>query len=149
MEELVKKLDSMKTELEIMSVDELEYKLKIVKKCITSLNEPYIFDKPSTISLPSRGSVYFIQENVRQTRMGHEKQLESQIQKEPQSSQPRPKPTRPIHVLLSIPKQKRIVFPNIPRVTCEICFTLTRIESGETSATYKNCHVILKLNRKL
>ena len=77
--------------------------------------------------------------------MGYGKQLESQIQKERQSSQPRPKPTRPIYVLLSRPKQKRVVFPSIPKVTCEICFILTRIESGETNATCKNCHVILKL----
>ena len=39
-EEMVKKLDSMKIGLETMSVDELEHKLKIVKRCITSLNEP-------------------------------------------------------------------------------------------------------------
>jgi hypothetical protein len=73
MEELVKKLDSMKIELETMSVDELEHKLKIVKKCITSLNKPYTFDRSSTISLPSRGSIYSIQENVKRTHMGHRK----------------------------------------------------------------------------
>ena len=104
MKKWVEKLDSMKIELEIMSVDELEHKLKIVKTCITSLNEPYTLNIFSTIRLPSRGSIYSIQENVRRTRVGHEKQHESQIQKEPQSSQPRPKPTRPIHVLLSRPK---------------------------------------------
>jgi hypothetical protein len=73
MEKVVKKLDSMKIELEIISVDELEHKLKIVKICITSLNKPYTFDRPSTINLPSRGSICFIQENVRRTRMGHGK----------------------------------------------------------------------------
>jgi hypothetical protein len=141
----VKKLDSMKIQLETMSVDELEHKLKIVKRCIISFNKPYTFDRSSTISLSSRVSIYSIQENVRRTRIGHGKQLQSQIQKEPQFSQPHPKPTRPIHVLLSRPKQKRVVFPSIARVTCEICFTFTRIESGETSATCKNCHAILKL----
>ena len=79
MKELVKKLDSIKIELETMSVDELELKLKIVKRCITSFNEPYTFDRPSIISLPPRGSIYSIQENVRRTRMGHGKQPESQI----------------------------------------------------------------------
>ena len=120
MEELVKILNSIKIELETMSVDELEYKLKIVKRCITSVNEPYTFDRHSTISLPSRGSIYSIQKNVRRIRMGHGKQLELQIQKEPQSSQPRPKSIRPIHVLLSRPKQKRVVFPSISRITYEI-----------------------------
>ena len=104
MENLVEKFDSMKIELEIMSVDELEHKLKIVKRCITSLHEPYTLNILSTISLPSRGSIYSIQKNVRQTRVGHGKQHESQIQKEPQPFQPRPKPTRPIHVLLCRPK---------------------------------------------
>ena len=47
MEDLVKKLDSMKIELETISVDELEHKLKIVKRCITSLNKPYIFVRPT------------------------------------------------------------------------------------------------------
>ena len=145
MQELVKKLDSMNIELETISVDELEHKLNIVKRCIKSLNESYTFDRHSTISLPSRWSIYSIQKDVRQTHISHEKQHESQIQKEPQSSQPRPKPTRPIHELLSRPKQKRVVFPSIPRVTCEIYYTLTKIESGETSATCKNCHAILKL----
>ena len=120
MEELVNKLDSMKIELETISVDELKHKLKIVKRYITLFNEPYTFDKPSTISLPSRGSIYSIQENIRRTRMGHGKQLESQILKDPQSSQPRSKPTRPIHVLLSRSKQKRVVFPSKLRVTYEI-----------------------------
>ena len=50
----MKKLDSMKIELETMSVDELEHKLKIVKRCITSLYELYTFDRSYTISLPSR-----------------------------------------------------------------------------------------------
>ena len=71
MEELMKKLDSMKIELETMNVDELEHKLKIVKRCITSLNEPYTFDRPYTISLPLRNFIYIIQKNVRRTRMGY------------------------------------------------------------------------------
>ena len=145
MEELVKKLDSMKIELKTISVDEHEHKLKIVKRCITSLNKPYTFDRPSTINLPSRGFIYSIQENIRRIHMDHGEQYESEIQKEPQSSQSRPKPTRLIHVLLSRPKQKKVVFPSISSVTSEICFTLIRIESGETSATCENCYVILKL----
>ena len=128
-----------------MNVDELEHKLKMVKRCVSSLNEQYTFDKLSTISLPSRGSIDSIQENVRRIRMLHGKQLESQIQKEPQSSQPRPKATRPIHVLSSRLNEKRVVFPSIPRVICEICFTRTRYENEETNATCKNCHAILKL----
>ena len=67
----MKKLDSMKIELETMNVDEMEHKLKIVKRCITSLNEPYTFDRPYTISLPLRNFIYIIQKNVRRTRMGY------------------------------------------------------------------------------
>ena len=72
MEELVKKLDFMKIELETMSVDELEHKLKIMKECIASLNKPYTFNRYFTINLPSRVSIYYIQKNIRLTRMAME-----------------------------------------------------------------------------
>ena len=52
-------------------------------------------------------------------------------------------------MLLTRPKQKGVVFHSILKVTCKIYFTLTRIESGETNTTCKNCHVILKLKLKV
>ena len=51
--------------------EEAKYKIDMIKACMQSLMEPFTFQKPYRIMLPSRGSILSIQENVKRTRMGH------------------------------------------------------------------------------
>jgi hypothetical protein len=110
---------------------------KVLQVCLTSLLEPSTFDRPNVISLPKRGSIASIQENVKRTRMGHgKKRVISEIG---EGSTPRPPLKRPSHMLLSHSKQKRAIFRKLPKVTCDICATKTLVEGGANSIFCKNC----------
>ena len=94
---------------------------QVLQVCLTSLLEPSSFEKPSMISLPKRGCISSIQENMKRTRMGHgKKRVISEVG---EGSTPHPPLKRPSHMLLSHSKQKRAIFRKLPKVTCDICTT--------------------------
>ena len=51
--------------------EEVLYKIEIGIKFLASFKEPFTFDRPQIVDLPSRGSIASLQENVQRTRMGH------------------------------------------------------------------------------
>ena len=60
--------------------EEMKRKLQALQVCIVTFLEPYSFERPKTIDLPLRGSISFIQENVKRIRMGHgKKRITSEV----------------------------------------------------------------------
>ena len=53
--------------------EEMKRKLQALQSCIAIFLEPLNFERPKTINLPLRCSISFIQENVKHTKMGHER----------------------------------------------------------------------------
>ncbi len=117
--------------------EEVKRKCQALQACLGILLEPSNFERPNTITLPLRGSIASIQENVKRTRMGHgRKHVISEVG---ETSAPRPPLKRSKHVLLSQSKQKRAIFRKLPKVTCDICSTKTLVEGGANSIFCKNC----------
>ena len=69
--EMESTLVEVKSSIGTYGKEEAKYKIDMIKACMQSLMEPFTFQKPSRIMLPSRGSILSIQENVKHTRMGH------------------------------------------------------------------------------
>ena len=53
--------------------EEVLHKIEIGRKFLASFKEPFTFDRPQIVDLPSRGSIASLQANVQRTRMGHGK----------------------------------------------------------------------------
>jgi len=51
--------------------EEMKYKMDAIKGCLQFITEPFTFERPSRITLPSKGFIAPIQQNVQRTRMGH------------------------------------------------------------------------------
>ena len=128
--------------------EEAKYKIEMIKACMQSLMEPFTFQKPSRIMLPSRGSILSIQENVKRTRMGHGRTSKQKgAMKEDTSAvvkEGRPPLVHAPHKLVSTSKRKRIVFPKIPKIICDACFTRTMVDKGDTIVSCRNCDRNLK-----
>ncbi|KAG0589991.1 hypothetical protein KC19_1G062000 [Ceratodon purpureus] len=119
------------------SEEEVKRKFQALQACFSTLSEPSNFQRPNTITLPLRGSVASIQEDVKRTRTGHGKKRK--ISEVGETSAPHPSLKGSSHVLLSQSKQKRMIFRKLPKVTCEICDTKTMVEGGANSIFCKNC----------
>lgn len=117
--------------------EEVRRKFQALQACFRILSEPPTFERPNTITLPLRGSIASVQENVKRTRMGHgRKRIISEVG---EASALRPPLKRNSHVFISQSKQKRAIFRKLPKVTCDICATKTLIEGGANSIFCKNC----------
>jgi hypothetical protein len=53
--------------------DEVLHKIELGRKFLASFKEPFTFDRPQIVDLPSKGSITSLQANVQRTRMGHGK----------------------------------------------------------------------------
>ena len=53
-----------------VGAEEWKHKIKLSNRFIESLKEPFTFDRPVMIDLPTKGSSSTIQANVKYTRMG-------------------------------------------------------------------------------
>jgi hypothetical protein len=71
-------IQELRSSIQTYSEEEVIHKKNLVQKFLTSLSEPFTFERPSTIDLPLRGSIASIQENVKRTRMGHGKKRVAQ-----------------------------------------------------------------------
>lgn len=93
---------------------------EVLQTCLTSLQKTSRFERQNMISLPKRGSIsiFSLQENVKRTRMRHEKKYN--ISEVGERSTPRPPLKRSTHMLLSHSKQKRVIFRKLLKVTCDI-----------------------------
>lgn len=145
--EMESMLTTMKTNIGELGEEEISLKVKVLKKCLTSLMEPFTFERPHSVSnMPTKGSIFPLQANVKRTRMGHRKTSKKRDMPEVgESSDPRPPSKRPAHTVISISKQKRMIFPKIPKVTCDICFTKTMVEKGDMVVCCRNCDKELTL----
>ena len=147
-DEMESTLQEVKSSIGTYGKEEAKYKIEMIKACMQSLMEPFTFQKPSRIMLPSRGSILSIQENVKRTRMGHGRTSKQKgAMKEDTSAvvkEGRPPLVPAPHKLVSTSKRKRTVFPKIPKVICDACFTRTMVDKGDTIVSCRNCDRNLK-----
>ena len=87
MESKEEKLFSLLQELEVLMQEsklsihkykreEVLHKIEIGRKFLASFKEPFTFDRPQMVDLPSRVSIASLQANVQRTRMGYGKKKE-------------------------------------------------------------------------
>jgi len=139
-------LQQLKSNTGEYGAEEMKNKIDIMRACMNSITEPFTFARPSPIVLPSKGSILSIQENVQRTRMGHGRSSKEKVttKEDRTSREMRPTLTPPPHKLVSTSKRKRTIFPRIPKVHCDACFTRTMIEKGDTIVSCRNCNRQLK-----
>jgi hypothetical protein len=130
--------------IENYSEEEVKCKMDIVRTFLTSLVEPFSFERPTTIDLPLRGFIAGIQANVKHTRMGHGKK--NATFEDEEESDPWPPSKRPAHVLVSHSKQKKPIFLKVPKAHCEKCKVNTIVEAGDDFVLCRNCDSPLILN---
>jgi hypothetical protein len=109
-----------KTSIKNYGKEEVKYKIDIMKQCVHSMTGPFTFEQPSRITLPSKGSISTIQENVRHTRMGYGRtsKPKNSIEKERTSclGQKRPIIAPLPHKLVSTCKRKGLFILEFPRL---------------------------------
>jgi hypothetical protein len=141
-------LQKVKMSIEKYGEEERKYKMDAIKGCMHSITEPFTFERPCRIILPSKGSILPIQQNVQRTRMGHGRTSKHKDKMEEEKTslgvQVRPTMTPPPHKLVSTSKRKRTIFPRIPKVICDQCYTRSMIEKGDTIVSCRNCDRHLK-----
>lgn len=125
----------------------MDHKIGLSNRFIESMKEPFTFDRPAMIVLPTKGSISTIQANVKRTRMGFGSSARS-IQKNHEitndtnnggSIAERPPLKRQGHTLVSTSKSKRAFFPRVSKILCQVCMTKTMVEKGDDSVNCRNC----------
>jgi len=141
-------LQKLKSNIGEYRAEEMKYKIEIIRGCMNSITVPFMFARPFPITLPSKCSISSIQENIQRTRMGHGRSLKKKttMEKDSTSLSKQVRPTlRPLpHKLVSTLKWKKTIFPKIPKVLCDACFTKIMIERGDTIVYCRNCDRQLK-----
>lgn len=130
-----------------VSIEEWKHKMELSNRFIESMKQPFTFDRPAMVDLPSKGSISIIQANVKRTRMGFgskarciEKEIENtKDTSKDGSTAERPPLKRQGHTLVSTSKSKRAIFPRVPKVICQVCMTRTMVEKGDVSVNCRNC----------
>lgn len=135
--EAEKLLQTLRESIGGYSEDEKKYKLQVLQGFLTSVVEPPTFQRPNMIDLPIRGSISIVQDNIKRSRMEHEKKRASSEIGE--GSTPRPPLKQSSHMLISHSKQKRAIFRKLPKVTCDICAIETLVEGGANLVFCKHC----------
>jgi hypothetical protein len=98
LEEAQTKLQEVRCSIKNYCDEEVKYKMDVVRTFLTSLAEPFSFERPPTIDLPLQGSIADIQANVKHTRMEHGKK-NATLEDGEGSDWPPSK--RQVHVLIS------------------------------------------------
>ena len=130
-----------------VSAEEWKHKIDLCNRFIESMEEPFTFDRPAMIDLPTKGSISTIQANVKRTRMGFgssarssEKNYEdTNDASKGESIAERPPHKRQGHTLVSTSKTKRVFFPRVPKIVCQVCMTKTMVEKDDVSVNCRNC----------
>jgi len=124
----------------------MKNKIEIMRGCMNSITELFIFARPSLIVLPCKGFILSIQKNVQCIKMGHRRSSKKKVtmEEDKTSRQVRLILKPPPHKLVSISKRKRTIFPKIPKVLCDACFTRIMIEKCDLIVTCCNCNSQLK-----
>ena len=131
-----------------VSAEEWKYKIESSNRFIESLKQPFTFDRPVMIDLPTKGSISTIQANMKRTRMGFGSSARS-IEKNYEniydasrggSIAERPPLKRQGHTLVSTSKSKRAFFPRVSKILCQVCMTKTMVEKDDIFVNCRNCN---------
>ena len=114
-----------------VSGEEWKHKIELSNRFIESLKEPFIFDEPVMMDLPTKGFISTIQTNVKHTKMGFGSSARSIEKKygniydssKGGSIEERPPLKRQGHTLAFTSKSKRAFFPRVSKIFCQVCMT--------------------------
>ncbi len=77
--ELKEMLINVKSSIHDYGDEKLKHEFEVMKGCVTLFTKPFTFLRPTPIALPSKGSIYSLQNNVQRIGcdMGNHQKIES------------------------------------------------------------------------